>query len=286
MRRAWLLLIGTLALTVPAGCGDDDGSGDETSASEQAAADGGLLFTLTSSGGTLEPVAGKDDTFTLTLTDTAPRVSSFSDRPVRSADTEPVTEFVDAWPGRGFDEDPPNAALVLDEEAADADTAVYVISDPSYDAGAGTLSYTAAHVDGNDGGGALPQHENDDPPAKFGSAHLFVDPSESGQQVDLALTVNQHAGAQTQLTFDSAYQPIMGTPQQGVSWASVNEGGGVVTVTVLSQTSSGDGDATLSGSGPAITGTARVGGGGHATVSVNEGPEIPVKTGPFSFPVD
>ena len=101
----------TALSVLAAGCGggDDEGSSDSTTA---AAATGGDLFTQTTHTGSLQPISGQDDVFTLTLDQPSPDVTVFTDRPLRSASTESLQGFVSNWDTRGFSQDPPNAALV------------------------------------------------------------------------------------------------------------------------------------------------------------------------------
>jgi hypothetical protein len=266
------------AVLLLAGCedGGEDSGGDAT-----AAALAGELFTQTAHSGSLTAVPGEDDVFTLTLDDPAPNVTVFTDRPVRSANTEPLKDFVESWDSRGFEEVPPNAALVLDEAPDDADTAVYTIADPKLDTSSGAVSYTATRIPS--GTASLPPDEGAEHPEKFGDAHLFIDPS-GGTTVALALQVQQNQGGRVQLAFDSPWTVVVGNGEQGIGYITApNPGGGTIISQTVTMTSSGGVEfAVTGGSGP-VTGTATVPSGAKLTVQVGDGPTTPVKNGRFSF---
>ena len=269
------------ALLVVAGCGDDDNSSsDDANAAVTA---GGDLFTQNTHTGTLEPIAGRDDVFTLTLDQPSPDVTVFTDRPVRSAATEPLADFVDQWDARGFGEDPPNAALVLDQEPDDADTAVFKLADPSYDKTSGTVSYTATHVRG--GTSSLPSDEDIDPPPSFEDAHLFIDPSGGGDQHAIAVDVRgAPEGNHTQVSFDSPWTIVIGSGEAGASYlVGPNVGGGFFEPSLVNLTSSGGVQFELEGGSGPITGTATVPKGASVGIQVDDNPEQTVKAGKFSL---
>ena len=273
-RGKWLLpaLIVAAALAL-ASCGDDD----HDSNGDASAEGGGELFTLTSGAGTLEPGRG-EDSFTLTLTEPADRVTAFADRPVRSAETETVADFVDSWSDRGFEQDPPNAAPVLDQEVEDADTTVFEISDPQYDDGSGAVSFTATRIE--DGGEALPAHETDEAPASFGDAHLFVDPSSSGiTPIYFDFSGN---GGQVRINFDSPWQATIVSGGDAIGYAVAGSGGGIEPTNITCK-ELGEVEFALTGSGGAVTGTAQVPSGVKVVAQVGDGPDQPVKNGKFSL---
>ncbi len=271
-----LLVFAILAL---AGCGDDDENGDE----QPGASAGGELFTQTARGGSLEPVAGRDDTFTLTLDDPAQDVTAFADRPVRSADTEPLADFVASWSRRGFDQDPPNAALVIDKQPEDADTTIFTLADPRYDQSSGGVSYTATHVSG--GSSSLPSDEDADPPPTFGDAHLFIDPSTAGEVHGFELDVNSvRMGRHVHLTFNSPWTVVFAGDQQEISYdVGPDVGGGVLLPSEVDLISSGSVQFGVGGGTGPITGTATVPGGAAVSVSIDDGPDQPLRNGSFSL---
>ena len=270
-------MLAATAVLALGGCEDDGGSAPEPSASALA----GELFTQTAHSGSLTAVSGQDGVFTLTLDDPAPQVTVFTDRPARSASTEPLPDFVDSWAGRGFEEDPPNAALVLDEAPDDADTAIYEIADPTYDGSSGAVSYTATRI--QSGTASLPPDEGVDHPEKFGDAHLFIDPS-GGTTVPLALTVQQPVGHRVELDFDAPWTVIVGDGPSGIGYLTApNPGGGELISQKVTMTSGGSVEFAVSGGSGPVTGTAQVPRGATLTVQVADGPNVPVKNGPFSF---
>ena len=221
--------------------------------------------------------------FTLTLDQPSPDVTVFTDRPVRSASTQPVQGFVDSWDARGFNDDPPNAALVLDQQPDNADTAIFELSHPKFDQGSGAVSYTAKHVNG--GTSSLPSDEHIDPPPSFGDAHLFIDPSGGGDVHVIAVDVNgAPQGAHTALNFDSPWNLVLGPGDQGASWVvGPNPGGGFATSTEVNLTSSGGVQFSLEGGTGPITGTATIPKSATVGIQVDQNQEQIIKAGPFSL---
>jgi hypothetical protein len=279
MRRLLIpsLLVG--AVLAIGGCGgDDDGSGEGDRGSET----GGELFTQSSRSGTLTPMAGRNDTFKLTLAEPAPNVTVFTDRPARSASTEGLADFVSHWDARGFGQDPPNAALVIDQEPDDADTAVFTLAEPSYDQASGSVTYTATHISG--GTSSLPSDEDIDPPPSFGDVHLFIDPSAAGELHNFELDLNGRQGRHVKLTFDPPWTVTFAGDQQEVSYeVGPDVGGGELLASEVDLTSSGSVTFGIGGGAGPITGTATIPSGAGVTVSIDDGPDQPLKNGNFSL---
>jgi hypothetical protein len=277
------LMAAAIAIAV-AGCGGGDEGGSSDSVASSSPPPGGELFTQNTHTGSLQPIPGMDDVFTLTLDQPAPDVTVFTDRPVRSASTESLAGFVDQWDQRGFAQDPPNAALVLDQEPDNSDTAIFKLADPSYDSAGGTVSYTATHVTG--GTSSLPSDEHVDPPPTFGDAHLFIDPSGGGDEHAIAVDVNgARQGAKTDITFNSPWTIFIGTGNdQGVGYlVGPNAGGGTLTPNEAILTSSGGDEFALQGGTGAITGTARIPPGATVGIQVDDNAEQTIKSGSFSL---
>lgn len=157
------------------GCGDD-GDDAASQASDAVEHRPHFLFSQTASNGTFVPVAGESGTFILTLRGVSPSTTYFSDRPERIAGSLPTSGFI--ADGNVFDaEDPPNAAVVLEEpEAEKKDTVVAELSDPSYDEGAGTLTYRAKVLGA--GQGDLEHwspHLDEALPRSFDATSVFID---------------------------------------------------------------------------------------------------------------
>jgi hypothetical protein len=113
----------------------------------------------------------------LTLQGAPAQTVYFSDRPERIAgavSTERFLELLDFSP-----EDPPNAALVVESEAS-PDVIILELTEPRYDAAAGTLTYITKILDAdqleNSGYGFETDPLGpDNYPAEFGAARLFID---------------------------------------------------------------------------------------------------------------
>jgi hypothetical protein len=265
---------------VASGCGggDDDGSSD--SATPVASA-GGDLFTQNTHTGTLKPIAGRDDVFTLTLDQPAPDVTVFTDRPVRSASTESLSSFVDQWEQRGFAQDPPNAALVLDQQPDDADTAIFKLADPMYEASSGAVSYTATHV--REGSAAQQSDEDIDPPQSFGDAHLFIDPSGGGDTHAMAMDVQAPSRDHTDIKFDPPWSLVLDQGDEASYVVGPDVGGGFFLPSEVNVTSSGGVQFSLAGGTGAITGTATIPKGATVGIQVDDNPEQTIKNGAFSL---
>jgi hypothetical protein len=114
---------------------------------------------------------------TLTLEQGLGQTVYFSDRPGRDVGIVPTPEFLS---GLGFPEDnPPNAALVVETGDGETDLAVLELLDPVYDEATHTATY---QVRGLEAWEDTPEQGFHDIPAdlsslpgEFGSAHLFID---------------------------------------------------------------------------------------------------------------
>ena len=135
------------------------------------------LFVQTASGGSLVPVKGEDDTFTLTLRGVSPEVVTFTDRPVRAAADLALDEFLGNWDGGTFADDPPNAALVVSGGADARDVFVLELEDPRYDKEARTLRYRATSIPEGPSARLVGFTDAADEavPTRFGRASLFID---------------------------------------------------------------------------------------------------------------
>lgn len=136
-----------------------------------------LLFVQTARDGTLRPVKGEQDVYTLTLRGVASRVTSFTDRPLRATSPISVEEFLQNWDGGSFETDPPNAALVVDDAPRSRDTFVVELTAPDYDAKRDVLRYTATLIRDEPDGRLVgfSEHVDEGPPTKFGGSSLFID---------------------------------------------------------------------------------------------------------------
>ncbi len=88
------------------------------------------LFVQSFQSGSITPTEGQDGTYTLTLEHGLGQTIYFADRPSRDVGAVPTPEFLD---GLGFPEDnPPNAALVVETAPGETDIAVVELFNPNY----------------------------------------------------------------------------------------------------------------------------------------------------------
>jgi len=100
-----------------------------------------FLFIQTAQSGTLSQINATANT--LELRNVSDKTILFSDRPDRIVISQNTSNFVGNW-SQGEDSfaaDPPNAALVLDDEEQRQELAVIELYNPEYDSGANTLKY-------------------------------------------------------------------------------------------------------------------------------------------------
>lgn len=133
-----------------------------------------FLFVQTFTSGTWVP-AGEDE-FTLTLNGVATTTIYFSERPDRVVGLMPTIDLLDSL---GFTEDdPPNAALVLQLAEGDQEVLIIELIDPDYDATAGVLTYQAKVLASYDEEAlaSLAERQTDtEIPAAFDEGSLFID---------------------------------------------------------------------------------------------------------------
>jgi hypothetical protein len=136
----------------------------------------GLLFAQTANRGTMKPIKGPTPRFNLRLYGVNPQVVWFADRPARQSGQIAVPDFTRAWPGLGFVDDPPNAALTLLEAGNRHDTVVMELGRPDFKPKKNRVRYSAQLLD--EATGNLSYLNSDlDPRTKrhFGTASLFID---------------------------------------------------------------------------------------------------------------
>lgn len=180
-----------------------------------------LLFVQSAPSATLEPLGG--DRFRLTLERAHRGVATFSDRPARVAGQETLGQFVGKWKERGFDQVPPNAALVVDRGARAADTLIVELTRPRLGEN-GRLSYLAKRISAPRGD-ALDHHASradERLPRRLGAVHLFVDdaPSSAPREVVLWLQGTGRVG----VVFDGPASVVVMPGLGGTTW-SVNGNG-------------------------------------------------------------
>jgi hypothetical protein len=98
-----------------------------------------MLFVQTYQSGTITPVDGTDGRYTLALEAGTGQTVYFSDRPDRIVGATETPQFLESL---GFSqENPPNAALVVETAPGESDVAVVELFDPSYDPISQSVSY-------------------------------------------------------------------------------------------------------------------------------------------------
>ncbi len=148
------VLIAVVLVASLAGCGEDGG---QTAAGTSS--DPEFLTVMHAGGGSL---SREGDGFVLTLDDLAPQVVAFTDRPERVSGAVSTSSYIEAW-GKEYKGDPPNAALVVPNGRADADTIVFTLDQPELDGR--SVRFQAEQVTA--------------PPEPLGEFHSLADPSPS-----------------------------------------------------------------------------------------------------------
>jgi hypothetical protein len=106
-----------------------------------------LLFAQTANRGTMKPIKGPTPRFNLKLFGVNPQVVWFSDRPARQSGQIAVPDFTRSWPGFGFVDDPPNAALTLLDAGNRHDTVVMELGRPHFKQNKNRVRYSARLLD-------------------------------------------------------------------------------------------------------------------------------------------
>ncbi|MBX3070119.1 MAG: hypothetical protein KF883_06490 [Thermomicrobiales bacterium] len=136
-----------------------------------------FLFVQTYQSGTIVPTEGVEDRYTLSLQAGHGQTIYFSDRPDRVVGASPTPEFLE---GLGFlDDNPPNAALVVETAPGETDVAVVELFSPIYDPVSQGVTYEIEVLENwqSDLGMEFEEAPTDLAtlaPA-FGAAHLFID---------------------------------------------------------------------------------------------------------------
>ncbi len=90
-----------------------------------------MMFVQTFQRGSIARTDGHEERYTVTLEQGAGQTIYFSDRPDRIVGTTPTDQFLD---GLGFlDDNPPNAALIVETAPGETDIAVIELFNPIYD---------------------------------------------------------------------------------------------------------------------------------------------------------
>ncbi len=148
-----------------------------TAAPENAASSVPYLFVQSFESGSIMPTEGMDGRFTVTLQHGLGQTLYFSDRPERVVGSSPTPQFLE---GLGFPEDnPPNAAMVLDDGAGGVNIAVVELFNPMFDPVSPGVTYEIEVL--QDYQSSLEMGFTEAPsdlsalPETFGATHLFID---------------------------------------------------------------------------------------------------------------
>jgi hypothetical protein len=144
-----------------------------------------FLFVQSFQSGSIVPTEGVEGRFTVTLDHGLDQTIYFSDRPSRDVGSLPTEEFLG---GLGFQEDnPPNAAMLLETAEGATDIAVVELFNPVYDPAGPSVTYDVAVLENwqDDIDVGLRQAPADlaAVAADFGTAHLLIDDCPSNLEV-------------------------------------------------------------------------------------------------------
>jgi hypothetical protein len=135
------------------------------------------LFVQSFQGGSIVPTEGAEGRYTVTLDHGLGQTIYFADRPSRDVGALPTTRFLE---GLGFPEDnPPNAALIIETDAGETDIAVVELFNPTYDPPTRGVTYDVEVLQNwqEDLDLGLREEPADlaTLAASFGTAHLLID---------------------------------------------------------------------------------------------------------------
>ena len=136
-----------------------------------------MLFVQSFQSGSIVPTEGADGRYTVTLEHGLGHTIYFSDRPDRIVGAAPTPQFLE---GLGFfDDNPPNAALLVENAEGETDIAVVELFSPTYDEASHTATYDVAVLAGWEASTELGFTQAPSDLAalapSFGAAHLFID---------------------------------------------------------------------------------------------------------------
>ena len=139
---------------------------NETSTSSNNMTGTTFLFIQGAESGSVSEVNAT--TSTLELNDVSDKTILFSDRPDRIVASIDTADFIGNWSTgpNSFAVDPPNVALVVDDDAAEQRQELIELFNPEYDSEANTLRYDIVAENGTSIGGL---------PSEFGQSTLVID---------------------------------------------------------------------------------------------------------------
>ena len=137
----------------------------------------------------------KGDALELTLNGVDDKAVVFTDRPNRFTGSIKVKKFLGDWDDEGLDQDPPNAALTVNDGKGAGGVIALELTKPSRSGK--TVTFTAHRLESFDGkpevADALAEQvgsSDQTVPENFGSSSLFIDPVNDIMQYCFGLVVN------------------------------------------------------------------------------------------------
>jgi hypothetical protein len=134
-----------------------------------------FLFIQAFQAGGITPADGTEGRYTLTLEQGLGHTVYFSDRPDRIVGAHPTPKFL---AGLGFPQDnPPNAALIVETPEGETEIAVLELFSPVYDEATHTATYEVAVLAEFERDNGFSETDADlaELLPEFGAAHLFID---------------------------------------------------------------------------------------------------------------
>lgn len=244
------------------------------------------LYVATADGGSLTPTGMAGD-YTLTLRGTAANVNAFSDRPVRTTNTETLKRFVASWERNGFKADPPNAALVIDGAPAAHDVAVLEISHPRLNA-KGRLTLDARAVKGEPTGSLaqLAKRADQRVARSFGKSSLFVDNAEPVVPVHVTVSgLNARTNTQVQFMNGTLAQDAQVQLWQGNGNAQLALAPNSLIISSLADGFGGEYTGAISENVSALNIDAQIPAGGSVTVQAGSGATTTIQNGANTVPL-
>jgi hypothetical protein len=222
--------------------------------------------------------------YRLTMAQPSPSVTTFTDRPARSASALSTREFVRSWKAEGFAADPPNAALVIGDAPATRDVYTFEISKPRIDK-QGRVVFRAKRIGAPSSGPLESFGKRADKPAagRFGHASLFVDAGSLPQTPVHVQVSNLAPGQVVDLQFNQIVDlaPPVPTSVRVSNQASSEIDDGSLLISTQQQTLA-NGYWDIAVDGTSASGTATIPAGASVSIAVGSGPAQPISNGSFS----
>lgn len=154
------------------------------------------LFVQSFQSGRIVPTEGQEGRYTVTLGQGLGETIYLGDRPSRDVGTTPTPQFLE---GLGFSEDnPPNAALLMESAPGQTEIAVVELYNPIYDPTSQGVTYDVAVLANWQDDLALGLREEPADlatlPPDFSTTHLLIDDCQSGEVICYSSTESPYTG--------------------------------------------------------------------------------------------